>query len=113
MRFRTPLFIYIIYFALAGCGLYKEPYELQGKVRDLGDAMAHCRGFIKYTLHPEAYIYIDSRSSRETAEHYDIFLHLQDNDQEGFAQCRVNKQGLITYHSIREFRQKGRAFADD
>lgn len=113
MRFIVPLFMLTICFALASCGLYREPYEMQGKVRDIGDAMEHCRGFIKYTLHDEAYIYIDSRSSRETVEHYDIFLDLQDSDQQGFAQCRVNKQGLITYHSIREFRQKGRSFSTD
>jgi hypothetical protein len=93
--------------------LYRESYELQGKAGDIGDAMEHCRGFIKYTLHDGAYIYIDSRSSRETEEYFDIFLYIQDSDQEGSAQCRVNKQGLIMYHSIREFSQKGRSFSGE
>jgi hypothetical protein len=95
---------------LTAC-LFKEPYELQGKAGDIGDAMEHCRAFLKHKLPSEAYIYIDSASSRETPEHFDIFLDLQDNDQEGYAQCRVNKRGLITYHAIREFRQKGRSFS--
>jgi hypothetical protein len=113
MQSRRSFPILIFCVILASCGLYKESYELQGKVGDIGDAMEHCRGFIKYILHDEAYIYIDSMSSRETKDYFDIFLHLQDSDQEGFAQCRVNKQGLITYHSIREFSKKGRAFSDD
>ena len=113
MKYIRLMFMLLICMVLAGCGLYKEPYELQGKAGDIGDAMEHCRRFIKYTLHDEAYIYIDTRSSRETNEHFDIFLHLQDNDQEGFAQCRVNKQGLITYHSLPEFRQKGRSFSGE
>jgi hypothetical protein len=53
---------------------------------------------------------VDSASSRETNEHFDIFFDLQDRDQEGYAQCRVNKRGLITFHAVREFRQKARSF---
>jgi hypothetical protein len=113
MQSRISFLILIICVVLASCGLYREPYELQGKAGDIGDAMEHCRGFIKYTLHDGAYIYIDSRSSRETEEYFDIFLHLQDSDQEGFAQCRVNKQGLIMYHVIREFSKKGRSFTGE
>lgn len=97
--------------ALAGCNLHKEPYNLQGKAGGIGDAMEHCRAFLKHELPDEAYVYIDSASSRETDDHYDIFLDLQDSKQEGYAQCRVNKQGLIIYYVIREFRQKGRSFA--
>ncbi|MGK0247438.1 MAG: hypothetical protein ACI910_000160 [Oleispira sp.] len=113
MQSRRSFLILIICVVLASCGLYREPYELQSKAGDIGDAMEHCRGFIKYTLHEKAYIYVDSRSSRETKEYYDIFLHLQDSEQEGFAQCRVNKQGLITYHSIREFGGRGRSFSGE
>ncbi|CCK74385.1 hypothetical protein OLEAN_C02090 [Oleispira antarctica RB-8] len=86
---------------------------MQGKAGGMGDAMEHCRRFMKHKLHDGAYIYIDSRSSRERDEYFDIFLDLQDQDQEGYAQCRVNKQGLITYYAIREFRQKARSFSID
>jgi hypothetical protein len=113
MQFRRSFLILIICCVLASCGLYREPYELQGKAGDIGDAMEHCRSFIKYTLHDGAYIYIDSRSSRETEGYFDIFLHLQDSDQEGSAQCQVNKKGLIMYHSIREFDKKGRSFSGE
>lgn len=89
----------------------KETYNLQGRAGDIGDAMEHCRAFMNHLLPDDAYVYIDSLSSRETVEYFDIFLDLHDNDQSGYAQCRVNKQGLITYHVIREFRQKGRSFA--
>lgn len=103
----------LCFLVLSACGLYKEPYEMQGKAGDIGDAMEHCRGYIEYVLPQDAYVYIDTASSRETNEHYDIFLDLQDNDQEGYAQCRVNKRGLITYHAIREFTLKARSFSSE
>jgi len=102
--------IVLIFLALTSCRLYKESYEMQGKAGDLGDAMEHCRAFLKYKLPNDTFIYMDAASSRETNEHFDIFFDLQDSDQEGYAQCRVNKRGLITFHAIREFRQKARSF---
>ena len=105
---------YLVILLLAGflsaCG-QKETFDLQGRAGDIGDAMEHCRAFLKHKLPYGTYLYIDSASSRETVEYFDIFLDLQDSDQEGFAQCRVNKRGLITYYAIREFRQKGRSFS--
>ena len=98
-------------FLLSGCELYKERYDLQGKAGGIADAMEHCRAFIRHLLPDGTYVSIDSASSRETVEHFDIFLDLHDQTQEGYAQCRVNKRGLITYHAIREFRQKGRSFS--
>lgn len=106
-----PLAIAFTCLVLASCRLYKEQYDMQGKAGDIGDAMEHCRAYIEYVLPNDAYVYIDKASSRETTEHYDIFLDLQDNDQEGYAQCRVNKRGLITYHAIREFTLKARSFS--
>ncbi|NRA23466.1 MAG: hypothetical protein HRU08_03140 [Oleispira sp.] len=103
------LVLTLIYGFLAACDS-KEPYNLQGKAGDIGDSMEHCRAFLKHLLPSDAYVYIDSASSRETVEYFDIFLDIQDNEQEGHAQCRVNKRGLITHHSIRDFRQKRRSF---
>lgn len=111
MKFFRSTFIFVMGLILTSCGLYKEPYELQGKPGDIGDAMEQCRALFKHQLPDGAYTYIDVASSRETVEYFDIFLDLQDNDQEGYAQCRVNKRGLITYHAIREFRKKGRSFS--
>ena len=107
------LIILLTCFILASCRLYKEQYEMQGKAGDIGDAMEHCRAYIKYVLPADAYVYIDTASSRETNEYFDIFLDLQDNDQEGYAQCRVNKRGLITFHAIREFTLKAQSFSKD
>lgn len=108
-----PFLLLLAYIGLAACGLQKEPSKLQGKVGDLGEAMEHCRTFIKHLLPNDVFISIDTASSRETSEHYDIFLDLHDKDQDGHAQCRVNKQGLIIYHAIRNFREKGRSFTDN
>jgi hypothetical protein len=102
--------IFVLIGVLSACSK-KEPYSLQGKAGDIGDAMEHCRTFMRDILPDGSYVYIDSASSRETTEHFDIFLDLQDKTQEGYGQCRVNKQGLIIYHVIREFRQKSRSFS--
>ena len=107
----SPYFVILLLAGiLSACG-QKEPFDLQGRAGDIGDAMEHCRAFMRHLLPDGTYVSIDSASSRETVEHFDIFLDLQDQTQEGYAQCRVNKRGLITYHAIREFRQKGRSFA--
>ena len=108
----TPYFIIPLFVGLLlGCG-QQGHFDMQGKAGDIGDAMEHCRAFVKHLLPDGTYVYIDAASSRETTEYYDIFLDLQDRTQEGYAQCRVNKRGLITYHAIREFRQKGRSFSN-
>lgn len=110
MQFLRPSLILLTCLVIAGCRLYKESYEMQGKAGDIGDAMEHCRAFMKHKLPDDTFIYIDTASSRETNEHFDIFFDLEDRDQEGYAQCRVNKRGLIIYNAVREFRQKGRSF---
>lgn len=97
---------------LSGCG-QRGSFNLQGKAGDIGDAMEHCRAFMNHLLPDGTFIYIDSASSREADDFFDIFLDIHDKTQEGFAQCRVNKRGLITYHAIREFRQKGRSFSNE
>lgn len=112
MKVIQLLLVMVMVVLTAAC-LKKEEYNLQGKAGDIGDAMEHCRAFINYLLPDEAFVYIDTASSREEVEFFDIFLDLHDSKQEGFAQCRVNKRGLITYHSIREFRQKGRSFSGE
>lgn len=112
MKLTTYFIICLLTAVLSACSK-KEPFNLQGKAGDIGDAMEHCRAFMRDLLPEGSYVYIDSASSRETPEHFDIFLDLQDKTQEGYGQCRVNKQGLITYYVIREFRQKGRSFSTD
>jgi hypothetical protein len=110
MKFTSYLTLLLFTAFLSACS-QKEPFNLQGTAGDIGDAMEHCRAFMRDLLPDGSYVYIDSASSRETPEHFDIFLDLQDKTQEGYGQCRVNKQGLIIYHVIREFRQKSRSFS--
>ena len=99
-------------FFISGCELYKEHYNLQGKAGDIADAMEHCRALMEFNLHEGTYIYFDTASSRETTEFFEIFLHLQDSTQEGFAHCQVNKQGLITGYAVRDFAEETKSFAD-
>lgn len=112
MKILKSLAVVTISLFCSAC-FFKDSYELQGKAGDIGDAMEHCREFINYLLPDDAYVYIDTASSREEVDFFDIFLDIHDKNQTGYAQCRVNKRGLITYHSIREFHQKGRSFSGD
>ena len=89
----------------------REEYNMQGKAGDIGDAMEHCRGLMQHLTERGTSISIDNLSSRATSEYYDIYLDLSDTKQSGYAQCRVDAQGKIVYHVMRNFRQKSRSFA--
>ncbi len=106
--FRFSLILLLV--GVAGCGFQKQSFDMQGQVGDIGDAMEHCRRFMTHLLPADSYIYIDQASSRETEDHYDIFLDLHNHYEDGYGQCRVNKKGLIIYHVIRDFNERGRSF---
>lgn len=111
---KVSLIRYILMLTLValcyGCD-ERYKYDMQADVDDLGDAMAHCRGYTKFLVPDDALITLDGWSSRETSEYYDVFFELTDSKQNGYAKCRVNKAGLITYHGIRDFQRKARSFA--
>lgn len=111
--FRPLLLLLVVCIGLTACGFQKDSSKMKGKVGDIGEAMEHCRRFMKHLLPAEVFVYIDMASSRETEEYYDIFLDLHDKDQNGHAQCRVDKEGMIIYHAIRNFREKGRSFTSN
>lgn len=110
MRLRhTPLLLVLL--ILSSC-FRSDEYNKQGDVNDIVDAMEHCHGLMETLVPSDAVIYYDDKSTRETVEYYDVYFDLQDATQEGWAQCRVNKRGLITLHTIYDFRQKSRSFSD-
>ncbi len=94
---------------VSGCNLM-EP-DPQGDVDTIGDAMSHCRQYTKEVLPEGTMIALDEWSSRETREYYDIYFDVSDATQTGYAKCRVDKMGLITYHGTRDFRTKSRSFS--
>ena len=105
---RQALFLSLV--GLTACSELFEKFDMQADVREMGDAMEHCQRFMDHLLTDDVQIFVDKRSTRETIEHYDIYFHLYDEKQEGWAQCRVNMRGEITHHAIRDFRMKGRSF---
>lgn len=96
---------------LCSACMKKNKYEMQADVDDLGDAMSHCRGYTQFLMPKGTLITLDEWSSRETLQYYDVFFELTDSKQTGYAKCRVNKTGLITYHGTRDFRRQSRSFS--
>lgn len=96
-----------------GCSACVKPseFDLQGDVDTLGDAMSHCRAYTTHEMPEGTRISLDEYSSRETHEYYDIYFDLSDSHQSGYAKCRVDKNGLITYLGTRDFRRKSRSFS--
>jgi len=95
-------------FALAGCSLQEG---LQGDVRNLGDAINHCRDYTRNTLAGSPVISVDRLSTRESREYYDVFLNLDRQDKHGYVHCQVNMDGLIVEHSVNKYRKnKGGIF---
>jgi len=94
---------------LSGCN--QVQYDPQGDVDTLGDAMSHCRAYTKAVLPQGTRIALDELSSRETREYYEIFFDVSDANQTGYAKCRVDKYGLITYHGTRDFRTRSKSFS--
>lgn len=92
-------------------GCQKAEHNPQGDVDTIGDAMSHCRQYTKAVLPEGTLIALDEWSSRETREYYDIYFDVSDSTQTGYAKCRVDKMGLITYHGTRDFRTKSRSFS--
>ena len=89
-----------------------DPYPMQKPVRDLGDAINHCRDYTKYMLPPEAFISLDSLSTREGQYFYDVFFSVRDHKDSGYVRCQINMDGMIVYFNVRDFRQRSRSFSD-
>ena len=103
-------FVLCTLLSLGACAEIFERFNMKAEVSGIGDAMEHCQAFMEHLLTEDVQVFVDEKSTRETVEHYDVYFHLYDEKQEGWAQCRVNMRGEITYHSIRDFRIKGRSF---
>lgn len=110
MQNYKALSLLLLAFMLNSCSDMFERFDMRADVQEIGDAMAHCKRFMEHILAADVQVFIDEKSTRETVEHYDIYLLLYDAEQEGWAQCRVNHRGEIIFHAIRDFEQKGRSF---
>lgn len=92
---------------LAACS---EPYPMQRPVRDLGDAINHCRDYTKYMLPPEAVISLDSLSTRQGKYFYDVFFSVRDQKDSGYVRCQIDMEGMIVYFNVQGYRQRIRSF---
>ena len=113
-RETSPLIRYLGLMVLAiGCNacMNSNDFNLQGDVDTLGDAISHCRAYTTPEMPPGTRIALDEFSSRETHEYYDIYFDVSDSSQSGYAKCRVDKSGLITYLGTRDFHRKSKSFA--
>jgi len=110
VRIYQALLLLLLTILLNSCSELFERFEMRADVAEIGDAMEHCKSFMEHILSEDVQVFIDEKSTRETVEHYDIYLLLYDAEQEGWAQCRVNHRGEIIFHAIRDFQEKGRSF---
>ncbi len=88
-----------------------DPYPLQAKVRGLGDAINHCRGYTRHMLPPEAVISLDALSTREGRYFYDVFFSVTDGHDHGYVRCQIDMGGTIVNFDVRDFRQRSRSFS--
>ena len=89
-----------------------DPYPMQAKVRDLGDAIEHCRGYTRYMLPPEAVLSLDALSTRQGRHFYDVFFSVRDNEHSGYVRCQIDMTGTIVLFKVRDYRQRSRSFSD-
>jgi len=85
---------------------------LQGEnVRNLGDAIDHCRTYSRNVLIKDVVISLDQISTREQGGYYFIFLNLDTQEKHGFASCQVDMDGLIVSYSAPGFHKNTGAFS--
>ncbi|MAD47224.1 MAG: hypothetical protein CMI02_08885 [Oceanospirillaceae bacterium] len=84
---------------------------LQGDVRDLGEAIQHCREYSKKVLISDVVISVDQLSTREQGGYYKVFLNLDNQHKHGYASCEVDMSGLIVNYSAPGFHKNTGAFS--
>ncbi|ASP38691.1 hypothetical protein CHH28_08360 [Bacterioplanes sanyensis] len=94
----------IVITALTGCG--RDP-ERMANIRDLGDAINHCRNYTRQVLPDDTAIAIDRLSTRENTEFYDVYLRVSDKDHNGWVRCQVTQDGYIDEHRVYGMRHEG------
>lgn len=88
--------------ALAGCSDGR-----QGKVRDLSDAIAHCREYSDKVLPNDVEISLDQFSTRQSREFYDVFLNAETRTKRTYVHCRITMSGYIDLYDTPGLRRKG------
>ena len=96
----------LLVFFISGCDK-----GLQGDVRDLGEAIEHCRQYSKKVLISDVVISVDQLSTREQGNVYKVFLNLDNQKQHGYASCEVDMSGLIVSYSAPGFNKNTGAFS--
>lgn len=90
--------------ALASC---LRDAERVANVRDIGDAINHCRNYTRSVLPDDTAISIDRLSTRENSEYYDVYLRVSDKNNHGWVRCQVAQDGYIYEHRVHGMRHEG------
>ncbi|GGY58400.1 hypothetical protein GCM10011297_33870 [Bacterioplanes sanyensis] len=89
---------------LTGC--MRDP-ERMANIRDIGDAINHCRRYTEQVMPADTAVAIDRLSTRENADGYDIYLRVSDKNNNGWVRCQVDEDGYIDSHRIYGMRHEG------
>ncbi len=93
---------------LAGCDFGAS---LQGNVRNLGDAIDHCRSYTRHVVIADTVISVDQLSTRQSRDFYEVYLNLDTKEKHGYSYCQIDMDGLIVQHSAPGFRKNSGAFS--
>jgi hypothetical protein len=89
---------------LAGCARDEGyPTQAEGGVRNLGDAIQHCRRYTHFHVSGDPVISLDALSTRRESRYYEVFLNLDTKKDNGWAHCRITMAGDIRVHRVHGF----------
>tara|TARA_B100001109_G_scaffold67935_1_gene55345 strand:+ start:20817 stop:21155 length:339 start_codon:yes stop_codon:yes gene_type:complete len=97
--------------AITGCATDDGyPSQAKGGVRNLGQAINHCRNYTHDHVEGDPVISLDALSTRRESRYYEVFLSLDTKEDSGWAHCRITMAGDIRVHRVHGFDKGGSFF---
>jgi len=96
---------------LTGCARDEGyPTQAASGIRNLGEAINHCREYTEYHVDGNPVISLDRLSTRRDGNFYEVYLNLDNKKESGWAHCRITMKGDIRVHRVYGFNKGGGFF---